>query len=356
MKLQGDMGRIGTLDPGRGGCKMGRTAVSQCACFITSYGLVRVVAPEHPPKNTNDPFHLGCIAEKARRYASNNPWTSSSWNLLTPRKNLILLPAGFEKVVQCLESSTQKAIIMRKPEDIQPEWLAEDYSAIIIFSTAEFAGTTRWRGAWTLLMQAVARGCELFALAGPQHGGEWGRSVDLLRDLFEETVEQRPILASRLRCLLPLRSHQEMHGVGFRVLAERTSEQMKVLTQSAAKRFWTTTMVQHSAFLKLTPFKRISEMRINDSQVNNGKKGDRSCQNQRKYHPQHALKPHWRSQRQRKPMAEMPLQVMGNRMFKLVPVGRKPQARSHGSGGRATHGSRGPRHGIRSDVRRSGNA
>ncbi|KAL6729967.1 hypothetical protein Aduo_000973 [Ancylostoma duodenale] len=204
---------------------------------LTTVAEAGLVAAEHLPRNSRDPINLGNVADKAREFVKSNPWTNSSWKLLKPRKNWILLPAGFENVVKCLESDTQKAVLMRKPEDVQPEWFTEDYSAIVVFSTAEFAGTTRWPGAWTLLMQAVAKGSELIALSGPQNGDDWGRSVDLMRDLFEETIAQRPTLASRMRCFLPLRSQQEMQGVGFRALADKSSEQLKVLTQSAAKRF-----------------------------------------------------------------------------------------------------------------------
>ncbi|EYB86578.1 hypothetical protein Y032_0276g1079 [Ancylostoma ceylanicum] len=266
-------------------------------------------------------------------------------------KNLILLPAGFENVVKCLESDTQKALVMRKPEGVQPEWFTEDYSAIVVFSTAEFAGTTRWRGVWTLLMQAVAKGSELIALSGPQNGDDWGRSVDLMRDLFEETIAQRPSLASRMRCFLPLRSQQEMQGVGFRALADKTSEQLKILTQSAAKRFWTATMVQHSAFLQLSPFRRTPEARAPDGQMNKATRKNEGGRIPPNSHAQRLYKANWKGQhhhgrgapRSTNHLLERPLQMIGNRMFKLVPVGTGRGSKTHGRGGRPHHGWRGPR-------------
>ncbi|KAL6726373.1 hypothetical protein Aduo_008351 [Ancylostoma duodenale] len=322
---------------------------------LTTVAEAGLVAAEHPPRNSRDPINLGNVADKAREFVKSNPWTNSSWKLLKPRKNLILLPAGFENVVKCLESDTQKAVLMRKPEDVQPEWFTEDYSAIVVFSTAEFAGTTRWRGAWTLLMQAVAKGSELIALSGPQNGDDWGRSVDLMRDLFEETIAQRPTLASRMRCFLPLRSQQEMQGVGFRALADKSSEQLKVLTQSVAKRFWTATMVQHSAFLQLSPFRRTPEVRVSDGPAKEptrrNEKGKGTPQNSHTHRP---YKPNFKSQyhhgrgaprstTSRNHLLERPLQMIGNRMLKLVPVGAARGSKPHGRGGRPHHGWRDPR-------------
>ncbi|EYC07872.1 hypothetical protein Y032_0068g180 [Ancylostoma ceylanicum] len=321
---------------------------------LTTVAEAGLVAAEHPPRNSRDPINLGNVADKAREFVKSNPWTNSSWKLLKPRKSLILLPAGFENVVKCLESDTQKALLMRKPEDVQPEWFTEDYSAIVVFSTAEFAGTTRWRGAWTLLTQAVARGSELIALSGPRNGDDWGRSVDLMRDLFEETIAQRPTLASRMRCFLPLRSQQEMQGVGFRALADKSSEQLKVLTQSAAKRFWTATMVQHSAFLQLSPFRRTPEVRVSDGSAKEPTRRNEKGRIPQNGHTHRPYKPNFkgqhhhgrdapRSNTSRNHVLERPLQMIGNRMFKLVPVGAARVSKPHGRGGRPHHGWRGPR-------------
>ncbi|KAK6036367.1 hypothetical protein COOONC_26127 [Cooperia oncophora] len=167
------------------------------------------VLPEHPPRSGWDPCNMAVVTDAARRYASNHPWTNSSWKDLTSRKNLIILPAGFEKVVDCLKAENQIAVVMKKPEDLQPDWLNEDYSSILLFSPAEFAGTTRWRGAWTLLLQSVARGTELIAIAEPMNDKQWKKSVDMLQGFFTETIAQRSSLKDRLQFLLSLRSQQK---------------------------------------------------------------------------------------------------------------------------------------------------
>ena len=51
------------------------------------------------PKNINNPSHWGSIPEKTRQFAS-NIHRPRIWNVLTTQKNLILLPSGYEKVMQ----------------------------------------------------------------------------------------------------------------------------------------------------------------------------------------------------------------------------------------------------------------
>lgn len=282
---------------------------------MASVAEAGVVQPEHPPRGTCDPYNTAVIADQARRYAEVHAWTSNSWKDLKPRKNLIVLPAGFEKVLDGFKTKEQVAVVMQKPEDVQPEWFAENYSSIILFSTAEFAGTMRWAGTWTLLLQQVAKGAELIALPGPENDGDWRKSVDMLRDLCEETIAQRPVLRNSIKCLLPLKSQYEMIGAGFR--AAKT-EHGKLFTQSAAKRFWTTTMTQHAALLKLAPFKRTPEHSISESYQR-----DRQVQRGRHHvwtGPQHRRAHQFTTERTPGTRVDTPLQMIGNRMFRLVPV------------------------------------
>ena len=65
-----------------------------------------------------------------------------------------------------------------------------------------------------------------------------------------------------------------MQGVGFCVLADRASEHIKVLTQSRAKRSWTTITVQNAALLNLPPFKKTPELRVTDDHANGGNKNN----------------------------------------------------------------------------------
>ncbi|KAL6729709.1 hypothetical protein Aduo_000742 [Ancylostoma duodenale] len=278
---------------------------------LTTAVEVALVAAEHPPRKSRDFINLGNVADKARQLVKNNPWTNISSKLLIQQKNLIFLPAGFENVVKCLESETQKVLVIRE-EDMLPELFTEDYSAIVIFSTTESVLATRCCGAWTLLMQAVAKGSELIALAGPQNGENWGRSVDLMRDLFEEKIAQRPTLGSRIRCFLPLRSEQEMQGVGFRALADKT----KIPTRRNKNA--RTSQSSHSRCPYRTNWK---------GQHHRGRGVPRS---HRQAAPQEYL-------------LERPLQLNGNKMFKYVPVGAGCRSKARGLGERLHHEWQWPR-------------
>ncbi|VDO76287.1 unnamed protein product [Haemonchus placei] len=112
------------------------------------------VALAHPPRSRWVPTKMAV-------------WTDSSWKNLKLRENLIILPAGFENALECFKSEYPRAVIMKKPEDMEPDWFTDDYLPVLLFSPAEFAGTSKWREAWTLVMQLVAKGTEVIALGGP---------------------------------------------------------------------------------------------------------------------------------------------------------------------------------------------
>ncbi|VDP54001.1 unnamed protein product [Heligmosomoides polygyrus] len=151
---------------------------------LSSVSEAGFLLPEHPPRGKCDPYNMATLSGYATQYAEVHPWTTSSWMELRKRKNLIILPAGFDNVLRSLKTENQKAVVLKKPEDIQPDWFIDNLSSIVLSSPAEFAGTLRWRGAWTLLLQEVARGVELITLAGPQNDQDWRKSVDtqLLND------------------------------------------------------------------------------------------------------------------------------------------------------------------------------
>ncbi|KAL6742338.1 hypothetical protein Aduo_015496 [Ancylostoma duodenale] len=210
------------------------------------------------PRSSQDPYHLPQLFPQATAFANRNPWTAASWNQLKPRKTLVLLPEGFDETLKCFESEMMAAKVMRSPEDVDPERFEAELSAVVVFSPASCTDALRWKSAWVLFMQAVAQGAELIALPGPQDDDGWGRTIDMMRDLMEETIAQRPSLAPRLRCLLPLKSENSMIGAGFKVLADKMNLVTgRHFTQSAARRFWMATMTQHSAFLQLPECKRI---------------------------------------------------------------------------------------------------
>ncbi|KAK6012479.1 zinc knuckle [Ostertagia ostertagi] len=155
------------------------------------------ITPGYPPRSNSDPYNLPSIYSDAVKFADMHPWTATSWKLLQPRRTLVILPEGFQDVLECFESSLMSARLAREPDDVQPRWFEEEFSAVIIFSPARFVEVSRWRSAWFLIMQAVARGAELIALAGPKDDQDWGKAVDQLRDIIEETITQRPSLKRR---------------------------------------------------------------------------------------------------------------------------------------------------------------
>ncbi|KAK6061397.1 hypothetical protein COOONC_00933 [Cooperia oncophora] len=141
-------------------------------------------------------------------------------------------------------------------------WFEEEFSAIILFSSAHYTEPMRWKSAWYLLMKAVSEGAGLITLARPQDDEDWGRNMNLLRDFIEETSAQRPILRQRLRCLLPLRSQNFSVDAPFKTLvADKIT-----WYQSAVKRFWYSTLRAHSLALCLPEFHlRPFQERNNDS-------------------------------------------------------------------------------------------
>ncbi|VDO62178.1 unnamed protein product [Heligmosomoides polygyrus] len=147
---------------------------------LSSVSEAGFLLPEHPPRGKCDPYNMATLSGYATQYAEVHPWTSTSWMELRKRKNLIILPAGFDNVLRSLKTENQRAVVLKKPVDIQPDWFIDNLSSSVLFRPAEFAGTLRWRGAWTLLLQQVARGVELITLAGTQNHQEWRKSVDML--------------------------------------------------------------------------------------------------------------------------------------------------------------------------------
>ncbi|KAK6046488.1 hypothetical protein COOONC_16008 [Cooperia oncophora] len=128
----------------------------------------------HPPRHTEDPFNLAEMVAEAQKH-------------LPKLKTLIILPARFRRNPNC--------VLQQNPKDIQATWLAGEWSAVILFSPSYHAGVATWAKAWGMLLKTVARGAELILVAGPKDVYEWRKGIDMLRDLAEETIQQRRILA-----------------------------------------------------------------------------------------------------------------------------------------------------------------
>ncbi|XGW27842.1 hypothetical protein V3C99_007995 [Haemonchus contortus] len=141
---------------------------------------------------------------------------------------------------------TAKLVV--EPDDVQAAWFDEERSAVMLFSPAryvEWMDALRWMNAWFLVVQALAKGVELYVLPGPKDDRSWGTAVDLLRNFAEETVLQRPSLKQRIHCLLPLKSEEHMSVAPSKILADKMNLATgPYFTQSAAKRFCTATSLQ----------------------------------------------------------------------------------------------------------------
>ncbi|KAK5970596.1 hypothetical protein GCK32_021581, partial [Trichostrongylus colubriformis] len=213
-----------------------------------------------PPRSNMDPYNLSQMYDVAVQYANDHPWSSNSWLTIKPRRTLLLLPEGFGDVLRCFEAGGISARTVIVPEDIESDWFAEEWSAIIMISSGQYADLPRWKNAWFLLMKAVSAGSDLIMLPGPRDCQDWGKTVDLLRDIAEETSAQRPSLKQKIRCLLPLKSHHSMADAPFDILADKINLVTgRHFTQSAAKRFWSATLRQHSAILRMPQCKRLPE-------------------------------------------------------------------------------------------------
>uniref|UniRef100_A0A7I4YHH5 RNA-directed DNA polymerase n=1 Tax=Haemonchus contortus TaxID=6289 RepID=A0A7I4YHH5_HAECO len=266
----------------------------------------RGVTQGYLPRSKSDPYNLPNMYVDAVKFANENPWTEMSWRLVKPRRTLIVLPEGFQGVLDCFESPLMTAKLAIEPDDIQAAWFEEEeWSAIMLFSPARYVVASRWMNAWFLLVQAVAKGAELYVLPGPKDDRSWGITVDLLRDFAEETVVQRPPLKQRIHCLLPLKSEEHVCDAPFKILADKMNLATgPYFTQSAAKRFWTATRKHYSSMIRLPECQRVPEPKR--------RFGDRA--------PQQAAAHSSRDHRFNRPLNSGPPKQQRNRSFSRPPV------------------------------------
>ncbi|KAL6739420.1 hypothetical protein Aduo_012881 [Ancylostoma duodenale] len=208
----------------------------------------------HPPRHREDPFEMGSLHAEALSWSFKHPWSPSLWKDLPRMKTLVLLPSGFH--IENCTSATQVVRSYAHPKDIQPEWLAGEWSAIVLFSSTHYAGVHSWTKTWNELMKAVARGAELLLLPGPEDEKQWGRGVNRLRDLAEETIAQRRILAPRIKILLPMKSEGDQRNHPIWSIADKTTTEPRFHTITAAKKFFSSTAEWYAAQLSLSPYRR----------------------------------------------------------------------------------------------------
>ncbi|VDO75322.1 unnamed protein product, partial [Haemonchus placei] len=109
----------------------------------------RGVTQGYLPRSKSDPYNLPNMYVDAVKFANENPWTEMSWRLVKPRRMLIVLPEGFQDVLDCFESPLMTAKLAIEPDDIQAAWFEEvEWSAIMLFSPARYVVASRWMNAW----------------------------------------------------------------------------------------------------------------------------------------------------------------------------------------------------------------
>ncbi|KAK5979129.1 hypothetical protein GCK32_020207, partial [Trichostrongylus colubriformis] len=111
----------------------------------------------HPPRHTEDPFELASLVAEAQQWSYAHPWKQGLWRELPILKTLILLPSGFQEHVQNISSARQVAYAYTTPKEIRAEWLAGEWSAVILFSSTYYAPVLSWQPIWERIMGAVAR-------------------------------------------------------------------------------------------------------------------------------------------------------------------------------------------------------
>ncbi|KAL6724158.1 hypothetical protein Aduo_019071 [Ancylostoma duodenale] len=214
----------------------------------------------HLRRHREEPFNVAKLVREARGSAVLlTEWKKEDWARLPKKPVIVLLPEGFEEHCPGFTSGTQKAFSYRTPGDIQLEWFGDEPSAIVLFSPLREATLPEWCVAWTTFMEFVSEGTDLFCLPSPRDQGAWGAGVDMIRDLAEETLVQRPSLVGRINYLFPVMGPAHEQNLPCEVLGTRLAAQPHFLP-SAAKKFLNATCTYYGIRLKLEPYRRIAEL------------------------------------------------------------------------------------------------
>lgn len=195
-------------------------------------------------RNSRIPFNVGNVADKARQFMKNNP--DKLLKETAHRRKILIFYRLDSRMWKCLELDTQKVLLMRKLEHVHRNGLLraiQQSSYPVSRNLQDLRDVTEHGRFWCMLLQKDRN---------------WLIWMVYQMEIVEEVqstwcatcfIAQRPELPSCIRCLPPMQSQQEMQRAGFRALADKTGEQLNVVTQSVTKRYWTATMVQNSAFL-----------------------------------------------------------------------------------------------------------
>ncbi|KAK6029636.1 hypothetical protein OSTOST_04251 [Ostertagia ostertagi] len=214
---------------------------------------------EHPPRAGDEAFNVDRVVKKALKSSILlKPWMVERWSRIRCKRTLVLLPAGFENHTEGFSTDWQVAYSYKEPRDLLRRWFSDELSAIVLFAPTYDSSLLDWTTPWMDMMKCVTEGTDLFLLAGPQDDYEWGAGVDLMRDLAEETVRQRPALRRRIFDLLPRKSSDEGRAP-HRILGVRRGIGVPSYTPAQAKRFLNETVICYGLHLRLHPYRRTKE-------------------------------------------------------------------------------------------------
>ncbi|EPB68749.1 hypothetical protein ANCCEY_12153 [Ancylostoma ceylanicum] len=209
----------------------------------------------HPPRSEDDPFDMSELYQQAISWAFAHPWNDNLWRQIRLKPTLVLLPQVFEEHVENFTAKRQMVKSYGKPKSIQDDWFDQEFSAVILFNPTEYSSLINWETAWSRILMTVAEGADLFVLPGPKDDKDWGKSVDMLRDLCEETLALKPSLLPRLRCLLPTQSEMRAAEHPCEIPLKMMAGTSKSYSPHSVKVFFDMTQAFFGQYFSLKPFR-----------------------------------------------------------------------------------------------------
>ncbi|EPB71435.1 sushi domain protein [Ancylostoma ceylanicum] len=209
----------------------------------------------HPPRSEDDPFDMSELYQQAISWAFAHPWNDNLWRQIRLKPTLVLLPQVFEEHVENFTAKRQIVKSYGKPKSIQDDWFDQEFSAVILFNPTEYSSLINWKTAWSRILMTVAEGADLFVLPGPKDDKDWGKSVDMLRDLCEETLALKPSLLPRLRCLLPTQSEMRAAEHPCEIPLKMMAGTSKSYSPHSVKVFFDMTQAFFGQYFSLKPFR-----------------------------------------------------------------------------------------------------
>lgn len=91
-------------------------------------------------------------------------------------------PEGFKGFLKNFSRQNQISLFYSDPHHIPRQWLTDQLSAVVLFSTPRYYSPEAWRFAFVWICEVIAYGAELFAFPPPKDDNEWTVASDLLSD------------------------------------------------------------------------------------------------------------------------------------------------------------------------------